>query len=472
MRRAFTSWLPAAFLAMLACDEPAGGDSPGDTGEADSGADSAADSAADSGDTGEDVPVGAAVSHGPMVGAVSATSAVVWARLAGEGSARVVYGVDPSFADARTTSTISASEAQDWTLQFPVADLLPDTLYSYRVETGGEPRTGTFHTFPEPDQNVDFRFVVFADIASALAAPAYEAAASEDPAFLLQIGDFDHNDPASVGVGDEVDIENWRAMHRRCLGDGPHGLDFATWILPTTPVFHMWDDHDYGANNGGGDAVYRDVATQAFLEYYPVGDRPNPDAGLWYSFRYGQVEVFMLDLRSQRDPFDDATIPVKSVLVREPMENDQLQWLELGLLASTARWKVVVSTSVWNPHSKTNDSWMNYPEEQAEIVALVEDNNVDGVMIISGDIHSGGALDDGENSWFPELSVPVTNFFSNACTGECGTWSVGLNDPDGNRAGYGMVEFSYNAASKRHTAVLSAHNWEGRPLMEYVMVAE
>ncbi|GDX83359.1 hypothetical protein LBMAG42_51700 [Deltaproteobacteria bacterium] len=468
MRRVDSPWLPLLFSALLACDAERDGDpqsEPKDTDAADSADDTAADS-------GQEVPVGATISHGPMVGGVSDTSAIVWARLEGAGSARVVYSADPSFALAETTTTIAASEAADWTLQFPLTGLLPATLYSYRVETGGEPRAGTFRTFPEPDQNVDFRFVVFADIASALAAPAYEAAFNEDPAFLLQIGDFDHNDPAAVGVGDEIDVENWRAMHRRCLGDGPHGQDLATWILPSIPIFHMWDDHDYGANNAGGDAVYRDVATQAFLEYYPVGDRPNPGAGLWYSFRYGQVEVFMLDLRSQRDPFDDATIPVKSVLVREPMEDDQLQWLERGLLASTARWKVVVSTSVWNPHSKTNDSWMNYPEEQAEIVALVEDNNLPGVMVVSGDIHSGGALDDGENSWFPELSVPVTNFYSNACTGECGTWSVGLNDPDGNRAGYGMLEFTYNPESKRHTAVLSAHNWEGRALMEYAMVAE
>ncbi len=444
-------------LVLAGCDVDVDGDSGLPT----------VDSAAPD-DTGEAAPVGAGVSHGPMVGGVTATKAVVWARLDGEGEARLVYGTDEALTDAVTEPVVAAAEAQDWTLQWPLAGLAADTLYYYRVETGDAPRTGSFRTFPEPDQNVDFRFVVFADIASAIAAPAYEAAFNEDPAFLLQIGDFDHNDPAAPGV----DVNAWREMHRRCLGDGLHGQDLATWILPTIPMFHMWDDHDYGANNGAGDAEYRDIATQAFLEYYPVGDRPNPDAGLWYSFRHGQVEVFMLDLRSQRDPFDDAAIPVKSVLAREPMANDQLAWLEGGLLTSTAKWKVVVSTSVWNPRSKTNDSWMNYPEEQAEIVALVEDNHLQGVMVVSGDIHSGGALDDGENSWFPELSVPTTNIFANACTGDCGAWSVGLNSPEGNRAGYGMVEFSYSPESQRHTAVLSAHNGEGRRLMEYAMVME
>ena len=69
------------------------------------------------------------------------------------------------------------------------------------------------------------------------------------------------------------------------------------------------------------------------------------------------------------------------------------------------------------------------------------------MILISGDIHSGGALDSGHNSRFPELSVPHANI--PACTNptscKChtagdnpGKWSegiiCGMKNP-----GYGVV---------------------------------
>ena len=68
-------------------------------------------------------------------------------------------------------------------------------------------------------------------------------------------------------------------------------------------------------------------------------------------------------------------------------------------------------------------------------------------MIVSGDIHTGGAIDDGTWSDLPEMNVPTTNMRQCHCTSPtCGSWSVGLYDPDGsdglecNRSGFGMVD--------------------------------
>jgi alkaline phosphatase D len=107
----------------------------------------------------------------------------------------------------------------------------------------------------------------------------------------------------------------------------------------------------------------------------------------------------------------------------------QKAWLLNGLLTSTATWKFVVSSSVWNPHSKQEDSWALYQHEQNEIVDFIRTNSITGVIFMSGDIHSAGAIDNGTNSYFPEISVPNTNTQSRTCTGGsgCGTWSEGYS---------------------------------------------
>jgi alkaline phosphatase D len=282
----------------------------------------------------------------------------------------------------------------------------------------------------------------------------------------MQIGDFDHRDPGNRPP--VVTIDNWRTMHRDMLGDYASGRDLAVHIAPFFPIYHIWDDHDYGGNNEDRTAEWKPLATQAFREYFPLPPLPNPDGGLWYSFRYAQAEFFMLDLRSQRDPDDLLDGPDKSMLDGGRISNGQKQWLEAGLLASTARWKFIVSSSAWNPHSKQVDSWVLYQFEQQELVNFIQSNNITGVIIISGDLHTGGAIDNGTNSYFPEISVPTTNVHQQLdCTGDyCGTWSEGIfvgADP----AGYALITVQHDPGSGADTVILRAKAEDGSLRLEY-----
>ena len=101
----------------------------------------------------------------------------------------------------------------------------------------------------------------------------------------------------------------------------------------------------------------------------------------------------MLDLRSQRDPNSVSDSPSKSILGAE-----QKAWMKEGLLRATATWKFIMSTVPFNPTSKRSDSWAAFQTERHEIVEFIETNGISNVIIISGDIHSGGALDNGINS--------------------------------------------------------------------------
>jgi len=407
---------------------------------------------------------------GPLVGAVSDSIAVVMARASFTSPVRLVYSTDPLFVtNIFSTEQSLTLAANDYTVRVPLLGLQPATTYYYKVVVNGQPYPVTglprFTTFPLTETVTNFSFAVVSDLSSdpTAHAQAYASAANDAPAFVLQTGDFDHSNPATVAP---LSIENWQVMHRNVLHDMKSGQDFAHYLGPAFPFFHIWDDHDYGANNADRTAPWKDLATQAFREYYPLPPLPEPESGLWYSFRYAQAEFFLLDLRSQRDPDDWPDGPNHSMLDGADLPVGQKKWLKASLLASTARWKFIISSSVWNPHSKQADSWYQFQYEQNELVSFIRNNNITGVIILSGDLHSGGAIDDGANSYFPELSVPTTNIDQQGtCTGDfCGTWSVGLIDPANTvPSGYALVTVLTN------TVTLQAKGQAGDIRLEYTV---
>lgn len=406
------------------------------------------------------------VTHGPVLGGATDSSMVIWVRLAGPLPTRVVFHPQADPTTLRATAWQVPELQNDWTLRFHLDGLDPETSYEWVLETGPPfpwlSGTRTFRTAPDSAQRRTFRFAVFADAAFAdNPARAYRSAALDDPAFVLQIGDLDHRNPAEQGAA--PDIKAWRVMHRQHLGDWQAGRALVDDLVSHVPLYHIWDDHDYGANNSDRTAPWKDLAKRAFREYFPLPPLPAPDQGLWYSFRYAQAEFFVLDLRSQRDPNDDPDGPGKSMLNGAGLPGGQDAWLLEGLRRSTARWKFLVSSSCWNPRGKQVDSWAEFRWEQQAILAFLKKHDIRGVIVVSADIHSGGAIDDGTNSVLPEISVPTTNVprSPHGCTGgPCGTWSVGVHEV-GEPAGYALITVEFDSVSRTDSVLLEAKAADG-----------
>ena len=117
-------------------------------------------------------------------------------------------------------------------------------------------------------------------------------------------------------------------------------------------------------------------------------------AGIWHRFTYGQAEFFMLDVRSQRDPATDPDGPGKSMLNGGGIPNGQKQWFLDGLAGSAATWKFVVCGVTFNPACKEGEGWGAYATERQEVLDFIAQNEITGVIFITGDAHSGGAIDD------------------------------------------------------------------------------
>jgi alkaline phosphatase D len=306
-----------------------------------------------------------------------------------------------------------------------------------------------FRTFPAEGKGSHLKLVMLTDFGSTIGSqpplkkqsPAFKNAAAEEPDLVFLGGDLDHRDP--------VTLQAKRQMFKDVYGlNNPNAkMDaFVTEILRKFPLAHHWDDHDYSTNDSNRFAVDRSIAQQVFREYFPAYPFPS-DKEIYQRFQFGNVDFFILDNRSQRDPNQLANSPTKSMLDGEHLgASGQLRWLLRGLKTSDARWKVIFSSSVFNPTTGKADTWRSFRYEHDRIVNFIDKHEIQNVLILSGDIHAG-ALDDGTHAGVPEMVVPAANLAYCFTVPQCctGSWTHGIyGDPtrtsDVPCNGYGVLK--------------------------------
>ena len=81
----------------------------------------------------------------------------------------------------------------------------------------------------------------------------------------------------------------------------------------------------------------------------------------------------------------------------------QLADLKAWLSASTASWKFIAFSVPFSLHSKDGDCWYGFQYERAHILDYIQQNNITGVMFLSGDRHWAGVFELREGIF--ELSV-------------------------------------------------------------------
>jgi hypothetical protein len=383
------------------------------------------------------------LTHGPVVGGVTASKAQVFVRTDQEASVFLRYGIDPNLDTYLVSDTLQTSVSSDFTKIFPLNGLIAETTYYMNVIVNGVPQCASppysyFKTFAPNGTSRTFNFVVMTDFASVTkltkSVRTFASAAAADPVFAFIGGDFDHRNP--------ITLSDKRLMFKDLYNPNtPYMNDFVNLILRRTPIIHQWDDHDSGLNNVDRTFPDWNLTQQAFQEYVPSYPLPSITPGIWQKFRYAQAECFVLDCRSQRDPENDPDDSNKSMLDGNALGSaGELQWLENGLLSSGARWKIIFTSVVINPSTKFPDGWAGYQTEWNALKDFIHTNNIQNVVFISGDLHLG-AIDNGTQAGFPEMCVSQPNGIGHHPTGPYGIWSEGYYQDD-TCTGYGLVTIS------------------------------
>ena len=360
---------------------------------------------------------GSAPTHGTIVGEVTSTGAVVWARCERAATLRVQLDGDP-----REHAVVVGPDT-DFTGKIPLASLTPAAVYTYRAwcVDGGDDRAagvpalrGTFRTAPDPQSPLAVRFAWGGDVGGQNVCrdrergyPIFDRLAERQLDFFIGLGDMIYADDVCNAVG--------RFGNAQIPGPPPaFALDtfWAHWrynhadpgsqrLLAQVAYYAVWDDHEIRNDSGPHDDSSErapnghllPTALRAFLDYQPLIPPASAPSRLYRSVRWGRhLELFLLDTRQYRDAKATPDTPAsrKTMLGRE-----QLAWLEDALARSDATWKVIVaSVPLSIPTSpKVHDGFANgggaggYEREAAGIFAMLRRHGIRDSVWITTDVH-------------------------------------------------------------------------------------
>ena len=204
--------------------------------------------------------------------------------------------------------------------------------------------------------------------------PLWETIIQAEPDLWIWTGD--------IVYADTTDMTALRNKYNR-LKNYPMYQEF----LEAMPVIGVWDDHDYGLNDGGKEYSMKAESQQVLLDFLdePKDTIRRNQEGVYTSYTFGppekMVKIILLDTRYHREkPGFTATI----------LGEEQWEWFENELNSSTAKINIIVSSiQVTVYQSFIGEQWHNFPQEKRRLFKLIKKSKAKGVILVCGDKHFG-----------------------------------------------------------------------------------
>jgi len=323
--------------------------------------------------------------HGPMLGCLTDTSARFWVRTVDEVPVQVVVSKSKDLSKPIKSTLTSTSSKVDYTAVVEVKALQPDTLYYYDLMLNGKPVLATelpsFQTYKNTGSKANIQ-VVFGG--GAMYTPAnermWDTIGSHSPEALLLLGD-------NVYIDFPQQFGEFHKYTYYCRQSRP---EFRK-LTRSVPVYSIWDDHDCAIGDSWmGPYPDKPSWKMSLLEGFRMNWN-NPGYGTeqwpacWFKFSIADVDFFMLDCRFYRtNPYGENPSMLGPV---------QKAWLMKEVKQSKATFKVLASSVPWSfgTKGKSLDTWNGFRDEREEIFGLLEENKIDGVVLISADRHRSDA---------------------------------------------------------------------------------
>lgn len=364
---------------------------------------------------------------GVASGDPTASSVVLWTRVAAHSPAELRWEIAPVDDPSALTATgaVVATDERDGTVQVRVDGLDPGTRYRFGfIGPGGERSAfGTTATLARQPGRLTLGVACCADWSEG-PFDGYRWLADQSLDAVVHLGDYiyekgaDGPHRATDPPWDCVTLADYRRRYAQ------HHLDPALRDLhASAPWFSLWDDHEFADNAsrrhspshrragmGHRWSDRRRAAEQANGEWLPrltEADAPGP---VDRHRRIGDLlDLIVLDTRMQgpRQPEDDAVGPSPAPQPsgdRRILSDQQWRWLEDVLSRPAPRWTLLV-TSVqlaplrlgfvpWWRDGRPSlrpvvnpDQWDGFPGERHRLLELVRPR-AGSVVAVSGDLHA------------------------------------------------------------------------------------
>lgn len=320
--------------------------------------------------------------HGPMLGDVTSNSAKIWLRTDIDADVVITLFEEGSLKDQKFEGNTSSTNGFSTTIQ--AEQLKPSTTYNYTIHIDNSLffEKGSFKTTKNKGESGHLKI--------GFGGGAGYTPWKEKMWDTLATQSFD----AFLLLGDNVYIDYPKIPEAQeyCYFRRQSRPEFRRFT-PNVPIYAIWDDHDFTVNDGEGGSeieypswkrpVWNLFKEQWANPYYAGGEK-NP--GCWFDFSMGDVDFIMLDCRYYRQNPKEVTDP-------SMLGDFQKEWLKEKLKSSNATFKVIGSSVPWATNTKpgSDDTWDGFSKEREEIFSFIEENKIEGVLLISADRHRSDA---------------------------------------------------------------------------------
>ena len=228
-------------------------------------------------------------------------------------------------------------------------------------------------------------------------------------------------------------------------------------LMHTCPIIGIWDDHDFGVNDGGKSFPKKDETKKLMLDFLGVAKDASvrKRAGAYQTYQIGTkgktVKVILLDARYFRDDLEPN--PTKETRYLQNTTGDilgeaQWTWLEKELSNNDAQLTLIVNGMQVIPTEHRYEKWDNFPTARKRFFDLLAKTKTKNTILLSGDRH---IAEISKITW-PKMSYPIYEITSSGLTH---TWGSIREEANQFRDGALII--------KRNFGVIKI-DWDKKPL--------
>ena len=227
-------------------------------------------------------------------------------------------------------------------------------------------------------------------------------------------------------------------------------------VLNNSKVIGVWDDHDYGINDGGKFYSMKRESKELLLDFLdtdmldPVRTRDGAYADYTLIAGNKKVKIILLDTRYFRDTLE-ADLETTARYLPNPtgdiLGEEQWRWLEETLTNSDADLHIIGTGIQLIAEEQGYEKWANFPRSRQQLFNLLVESPSTPTLIISGDRH----IAELSKIEIPDLGYPLYDFTASGLTH---TWGMPWPEPNKFRVdslifskNFGLINIDFSADS-------------------------
>ena len=276
----------------------------------------------------------------------------------------------------------------------------------------------------------------------------FKSIRAKDPDLMLWLGDNTYLREADWGTKTGI---YYRYTHSRAIPELQE-------LLGATHHYAIWDDHDYGPNDADRSFVNKQLTYQAFQDFWA---NPNYNAtgqgGITGTFVWNDAQFFLMDDRWFR------TSNKRTTGAREMLGKAQIEWLIDALKHSPATFKFIAIGNQVLSDLPLYENMATYAEERAALIKAITDENISGVIFLTGDRHQTELTQLNREGTYPlrDLTVsPLTSSANNKTKDEKNTLRV----PDTYVGERNFAILEFNGKRKERVVTIIIYDTLGKEL--------